>query len=55
MTEKIIGSNWMKINVICSFILYLSIEINYISEIFTILSKLIGISVKKDYINFILF
>lgn len=51
MTEKIIGSNWMKVYVICSLIFYLSIEINYISEIFTIISKLVGISGKEDYIK----
>ena len=55
MTERIIGSNWMKVYVICSLILYLSIEINYISEIFTIVSKLIGISGKKDYIKKIVY
>jgi hypothetical protein len=55
MTEKIIGSNWMKVYVICSLILYLSIEINYISEIFTIVSKLIGISGKNDYIKIIVY
>jgi hypothetical protein len=55
MTEKIIGSNWMKVYVICSLILYLSIEINYISEMFTIVSKLIGISGKNDYIKIIVY
>ena len=55
MTEKIIGNNWTKVYVIFSLILYLSIEINYISEIFTIVSKLIGISGKKDYIKKIVY
>lgn len=55
MTEKIIGTNWMKVYVICSLIFYLSIEINYISEIFTIISKLVGISGKEDYIKIIVY
>lgn len=54
MTEKIIGNIWMKVYVICSLIFYLSIEINYLSEIFTVVSKLVGIS-KEDYIKIIVY
>ena len=51
ISEKILGSIWMKIYVICSLIFYLSIEINYISEIYSIVSKMIGIS-GNDYVIF---
>ena len=55
LIEKTIGTNWMKVYVISSLIFFISIEINYISEIFTIISKLIGISVKEDYFKTIVY
>ena len=38
MIEKIIGKNWKKVYAISSLVFFISIEINYISEIFTIVS-----------------
>ena len=54
ISEKILGSIWMKIYVISSLIFYLSIEINYISEIYSIVSKMVGIS-GNDYIKIIIY
>ena len=55
MVEVIMGTNWMKVYAISSLIFFISMEINYISEIFTIISKLIGISVKEDYFKTIVY
>jgi amino acid permease len=44
MTNDILGKNWLKLYTICSLIFYLSIEINYLSIIYTLISKMINFS-----------
>ena len=44
MTYHTLGKNWLLIYTICSFIFYLSVEINYLSLIYTITSKSIDFS-----------
>ena len=56
MTNEILGKNWLVIYVICSLAFYLSVEINYLSIIYTIISKTIGFSGKNEiFINIIYF
>ena len=44
MTNEILGKNWLVIYVICSLAFYLSVEINYLSIIYTVISKTVGFS-----------
>lgn len=44
MTNEILGKNWLKVYTICSLIFYLSIEINYISLIYNLISNMIDFS-----------
>ena len=47
ITLEILGEKWLKIYAISSLIFYLSIEVTYLSEIYTILSNLLNFD--KDY------
>lgn len=51
MTNDILGSNWLKVYTINSLIFYLSVEINYLSEIYTIISNKIGFSGNNEVIS----
>ncbi len=44
MTSEILGDKWLKVYTFSSLIFYLSIEINYLSEIYTIISNLVDFS-----------
>jgi len=57
ITHEILGVKWLIIYTISSLIFYLSIEITYLSEMYTILSNLLGLandySILKNLIFFI--
>jgi len=44
MTYEILGDKWLRVYTFSSLIFYLSIEINYLSEIYTIISNMVGFS-----------
>ena len=48
MTNEILGKNWLILYVICSLAFYLSVEINYLSIIYTVISKTIDFSGKYE-------
>ena len=50
ITFDILGDTWLKIYNISSLIFYLSIEIIYLSQIYTIISKMIGFPDDKEFI-----
>ena len=44
MTNEILGKTWLKIYAVCSLIFYLSVEINYLSIIYTLISRILNFS-----------
>ena len=50
MTLEILGNKWLKIYSISSFIFYLSIEIDYISTLYSIFSNMVELEGKYDMI-----
>ena len=56
ITNETLGKTWLKIYAICSLIFYLSIEINYLSIVYNIISKMINSSGGKEILfNFAYF
>ena len=50
ITNEILGKTWLKIYAICSLIFYLSVEINYLSIIYSLVSKMINFSGHQEII-----
>ena len=55
MTSQILGDNWLKVYTISSLLFYLSTEINYLSEIYSLISNLIDFSNNRIIINIVYF
>ena len=55
ITLEILGEKWLTIYTISSLIFYMSIEVTYLSQIYTILSNLIGFSENYSVLKNIIF
>ena len=55
MTNEILGKRWLKIYAICSLIFYISIEINNLYMIYTILTQMIELKEAQDILWFNIF